>query len=234
MLVYKQIQGNEDPKEVLLNEIDIWVQVYDIPKGCVSEIILQSIANHVGCFVKTDPANFNGPWKSYYRVRVRMDVYKPLKRRMRIKWEGGQWSWVNFKYERLGTFCFVCGKIGHSDRDCSVVYANMGREVERAYGTWLRAPNKNSKPEIGSRWLRNVEGSNNREETGENLNMAAKGATMGANEAKFQESETSVAKNQEEFGQITITTRNLGVTGLGGKIQKKQICWERLAGRGVM
>lgn len=60
MLVYKQIARDEDPKEVMSNEVDIWVQIYDLPKGFVSEAILQSIANYIGGFVKSDPANFNG------------------------------------------------------------------------------------------------------------------------------------------------------------------------------
>lgn len=74
-----------------------------------------------------------------------LDIDKPLKRRMKIKREGGTWSWINFKYERLSTFCFVCGILGHSERDCGVVYANPGKEIEKAYGTWLRAPGKNIK-----------------------------------------------------------------------------------------
>lgn len=60
MIVYKQIAGDEDPKEIILNEVDIWVRVYDIPKGFVSGTILQSIANYIGCFVKSDPVNLNG------------------------------------------------------------------------------------------------------------------------------------------------------------------------------
>lgn len=68
-----------------------------------------------------------------------MNVLRPLKRRMKIKREGGSWSWINFKYERLGTFYFVCGILGHAKRDGNVVYENLGKEVERAYGMWLRA-----------------------------------------------------------------------------------------------
>lgn len=82
MLVYKQIAGEEDPQVVPLNKADIWIQVYDVPKGFVSESILQSIANFIGCFVKSDPMNLNGIWKTYYRIRVKIDVSKPLKRRM--------------------------------------------------------------------------------------------------------------------------------------------------------
>ncbi|KAL8127393.1 hypothetical protein AgCh_014346 [Apium graveolens] len=85
-----------------------------------------------------------------------MDITKPLKRRMKIKREGGAWSWVNFKYERLSTFCFVCGILGHSERDCVVTYANPDKVIDKAYGVWLRAPMGNMKNQnIGSRWLRN-------------------------------------------------------------------------------
>lgn len=51
--------------------------------------------------------------------------------------------------------------MGHSDRDCGVVYANPDKEIDRAYGPWLRAPSKNNQSHsIGARWMRNgVEGS---------------------------------------------------------------------------
>ncbi|XP_074356284.1 uncharacterized protein LOC141695984 [Apium graveolens] len=60
MLVYKQIARVEDPKAVPLNKVDIWVQVYDVPNGFVSESIFQSIANYIGSFVKSDTTNLNG------------------------------------------------------------------------------------------------------------------------------------------------------------------------------
>lgn len=65
--------------------MDIWVQIYDLPNGMLSDRILQSIGNFVGTFVKMDPLHINGVWKMYVRVRVTMDVDKSLKRRMKIK-----------------------------------------------------------------------------------------------------------------------------------------------------
>lgn len=69
-----------------------------------------------------------------------MDLDKKLKRRMKVKREGGYWSSVNFKYERLSTFCFVCGIVGHSDRDFGMVYTNPDKDITRAHDVWLRAP----------------------------------------------------------------------------------------------
>lgn len=72
---------------------------------------------------------------------------------MRIKREGGDWSWVNFKYERLSIFCFVCGQMGHSERDFGIVYANPEAVIPRAYGVWLRAPTKNSHNQNQAKWV---------------------------------------------------------------------------------
>lgn len=156
LLVVNRLQASENPHMVKLQETEIWVQVYDIPRGLLSENILKSVGDSIGRYIKSDPLNFNGAWKSFVRVRVAMDVEKPLKRRMKIKREGTEGSWINFKYERLSTFCFVCGRLGHSERECNVVYANPDKIVARAYGTWLRAPSKNASMNTVSRWLRNT------------------------------------------------------------------------------
>lgn len=205
MLVYKQLLGGASAQDISLNEMDIWVQLYDIPKGFVTEKIFQSIGNYIGRHLKSDPLNLNGLWKQYYRIRVKIDVSKPLKRRMKIKRDGGEWSWINFKYERLGTFCFVCGTLGHAERECDVVYANPGVEVPRAYGSWLRATGRNSRTSAGSRWLRNGEGGSSWSDTGGNTAIPATGSEMQQNATKNKE---LVTENLEDVGTITITARN--------------------------
>lgn len=133
-LILHQLGDGEDPNTVHLQDVEMWVQVYDIPRGLLSENILRSIGTSIGKFVKMDANTLDGVWKSFVRIRVTLNVQKPLKRRLKSKREGDGWSWINFKYERLGTFCFVCGILGHSERDCSIVYANPYKVVERAYG----------------------------------------------------------------------------------------------------
>ncbi|KAL8107899.1 hypothetical protein AgCh_024343 [Apium graveolens] len=128
---------------------------------------------------------------------------------MKIKRAGGDWSWVHFKYERLTTFCFVCGKLGHSERDYNVVYANPGKELERTYGTWLRAPSKNIKTETTSRWLRNGKGKGN----WGGSNMSATGSGKEENEAKFKEDGQLVVTKLENNSRIMAKARNQEITG---------------------
>lgn len=174
------LQENEDPHNISFNKVDIWVQVYDLPNGFISDKILKSIGNYIGGFVKADPANMNGMWKLYVRIRVTIDVNATLKRKIKIKRAGGDWSWVSFKYERLSTFCFVCGMLGHSERVSGIVYANLDKVIDRAYGTWLRAPNKNMRTQnVGAKWLRSGNGDDHAWGTPENKMNSSQAAHGG-------------------------------------------------------
>lgn len=206
-LVYKQVNGTEDLQTMELNKVEIWVQVHDVPKGFISENIMKSVGMYVGKYMKSDPANFDGTWKPYARIRVVLDIQKPLRRRMKIKREGGAWSWLNFKYERLGTFCFVCGILGHTERECNVVYENPEKEIERAYGVWLRAQTRNSKNGIGARWLINSDGGGKW-----SGNLGATGNQSKSSEekevARFVEKEGIIREKIGDQGAVVVTSRN--------------------------
>lgn len=90
------------------------------------------------------------------RVRVSIDVRKPLKRRMRIKKTGGEWIWIDFKYERLNIFCFICGLLGHTEKQCPKLYECSTGEIVKAYGHWMKAPNRRNQMNSGERWLRST------------------------------------------------------------------------------
>ncbi|XP_060974462.1 uncharacterized protein At4g02000-like [Cannabis sativa] len=112
------LQRGEDPRLITLNEVDMWVQLHDLRSGFKTVTVDKDVANYVGKFVQSDEKNFMGLWWDYLRVRVTLNVTKPLKRRMKLCNTNGIEFWTNFKYEHLPTFCFICGIMGHSESFC--------------------------------------------------------------------------------------------------------------------
>ena len=49
----------------------------------------------------------------------------------------GEKFWVNFKYERLPTFYFLCGKLGNDDKHC-LAFTDR-QNTPKQYGEWLKA-----------------------------------------------------------------------------------------------
>lgn len=46
--------------------------------------------------------------------------------------------------------------MGHSERDCGLFHANSSKEIDRAYGVWMRKPGNNVKIQnLGAKWLSN-------------------------------------------------------------------------------
>lgn len=99
VLLVKKLEGNEQLSEIKFSDLYIWVQIYDLPIGFNSEFIFKSIGNYVGKFLASDSKNVNSLWKNYQRIKVALDVKRPLKSKMRIKKAGGDWVWIKFKYE---------------------------------------------------------------------------------------------------------------------------------------
>ena len=67
---------------------------------------------------------------------------------------GGDWVWIDLIYERLPTFCFICGIIGHLDRNCPSLYEKEAGEINKQFCSWLRAQHRRHNQSSGERWLR--------------------------------------------------------------------------------
>lgn len=97
------------------------------------------MGNYLGKYIESDQNNFVGVWRDYLHVRVSISLDVPLKRRMKLKKSAEQWCWVNFKYEAILTFCFICGMIGHSEKFYERIFGTPLEMIEKPYGIWMRA-----------------------------------------------------------------------------------------------
>ncbi|KAL8498187.1 hypothetical protein ACS0TY_021501 [Phlomoides rotata] len=88
--------------------------IYDLPHGYISEKVGVQLGNFVGKFMEYDKSNHGAAWLSYVRIWVEIDTMSPLKCWKKISQKNGEPFLVHLKYEKLGTFCFVCGLLGHT------------------------------------------------------------------------------------------------------------------------
>ena len=89
----------------------------------------------------------NQEGSTFMRIRIGVNLTKPLCRGRKIHHEDGEIGWVRFKYERLPNMCYWCSQLTHSDKECDLWVRSKGSltENDRQYGAWLRAPTFNSR-----------------------------------------------------------------------------------------
>lgn len=132
----------------------MWIQIHDLPKGFMSKVVGKQLGDFFGEFVQYDAKNNSSIWMEYMRIKIRVDVRKPLKRRKKIKRKNGTEFMVTCKYERLGEFCFICGLMSHTERFCRRNIDKQSDESAKEWGAWLRAAPRRGMNQVMSKWLR--------------------------------------------------------------------------------
>lgn len=83
-LVLNTVKTGEDPVNVMLNEIEFWIQIHGLPVGYMTEVVGKQLGNFFGTFVQYDAKNNSSIWREYMRIRIKMDVRKPIKRKKKL------------------------------------------------------------------------------------------------------------------------------------------------------
>lgn len=61
----RRLKLGENPRSVPLNNLELWVQVYYLKVGFMTERVITEIGNSLGGFVSSCPSNFTGAWREY-------------------------------------------------------------------------------------------------------------------------------------------------------------------------
>lgn len=119
LILLKEADGDEQPDQVNLFQSPFWVRIKNLPFNSRSDEIIRALVGNMGEIleIEEDILGFG----KYRRVKVMLDVTKPLRRFRRMKDNKGKEIVVDFAYERLPFFCFACGVMGHSEKDCQFV-----------------------------------------------------------------------------------------------------------------
>ena len=141
LVILQWIEEEEAIEEVDFGATSFWVQLHGLPVRRINPEVASILGSSLG---KVDPISAgeaHAEGGHAMRIRVSIDITNPLCRGRLTRSEKGCEAWISFKYERLSNFCYWCGQVTHSDKDCAYWLCNKDKlKVEdQQYGPWLRA-----------------------------------------------------------------------------------------------
>jgi hypothetical protein len=125
--------------ELEFEKAAFWVRMFNLPLACMSKDMGMRIGSTMGDVEEVEVDEDGVGWGEYLRVRVVLDLTKPLSRGRFLHIRDKE-VWIDFKYEKIPRFCFKCGTVRHGGRGC---IAPEGRKAlrnggEAQFGPWLR------------------------------------------------------------------------------------------------
>ncbi|KAK9986717.1 hypothetical protein SO802_031668 [Lithocarpus litseifolius] len=141
LVALKRVQQYTDVKGIEFDSASFWIQVHDLPLSGMTLEVVKDIVSTAGTIINCEAENEEYVGGNFMRVRVNVDLTKPLCRGRKLGFSSGVDSWVSFKYERLPNVCYWCGRLTHHDKDCSLWQKSKGslKKGEQQFGPWLRA-----------------------------------------------------------------------------------------------
>ncbi|XP_042954597.1 uncharacterized protein LOC122291010 [Carya illinoinensis] len=127
-------------REMVFDKETFWLQIHNMPLGCMSMEWGNQIGSSVGRVLEVDVEEDGTGWGRYLRVKLQLALMKAIPRGRFINVEQTK-HWVYFRYENLPRICLKCGWFVHGEMGCMATHADQAVEggSEPQFGSWLRA-----------------------------------------------------------------------------------------------
>ncbi|KAF7841214.1 uncharacterized protein G2W53_003512 [Senna tora] len=102
-----------------VGKVAIWLRFTGVPMEFICNRVAYSLGQLAGEVIQLDPLNDKEENIQVLRVKVMLDLEKPLLMGAFLPIYNGQKVWVTCTPERAYRVCEQCGRLGHLDRDCN-------------------------------------------------------------------------------------------------------------------
>ncbi|CAM8892644.1 unnamed protein product [Rhodiola kirilowii] len=108
------------PEEFIMNKLGVWAQLHNLPVGAVlnDKECGEKLAGYIGKFIKVSQSEVDGARKRFIRVRVEIEIDKPIVTGFLLRRLNRDPQWISVKYERLPESCAMCGRLCHETEKC--------------------------------------------------------------------------------------------------------------------
>ncbi|KAK2419791.1 hypothetical protein QL285_030612 [Trifolium repens] len=127
---------NTDPTTLDFDHAPTWIQLWGLPAHCKTKQMGISIGELLGNVEAAETYEYPGK-KLIIKIKVAINVHKPINPGILIGNAKDGTHWIDFRYENLPLFCFICGLVGHAENLCQ--NKDMAIESETPLGPWLRS-----------------------------------------------------------------------------------------------
>ncbi|KAM0872458.1 hypothetical protein ACQ4PT_038703 [Festuca glaucescens] len=147
VVILSEFEDCMQPSELKFDRLQMWARVLNLPFNLGDKKWWLPIAHQIDKLTKEVYFDHVG---GYLRVRVTVDVAKPLRRCILIDSARRQKvDMYDVQYEQIPHFCFSCGRLGHSDLLCPTPGTRDANGL-LPFGKGLRAMDERKKYSEGS------------------------------------------------------------------------------------
>lgn len=112
LLSLKAIDGCTLPLKMDFSKKKLWIQLYNLPLGCMNADVGMQIGKSIGTVVKCDIDEDGIAWGKVIHVCIELDLQHTITQGRTINIKGNR-LWVPLTYEKLPRVCFRCKKLIH-------------------------------------------------------------------------------------------------------------------------
>ncbi|XP_026425214.1 uncharacterized protein LOC113321518 isoform X2 [Papaver somniferum] len=124
LMVIERCDDDLLPKEYEFKYVWFWIQIHGLPISMLNNKKIYNMAKKFG-----NPQNITdedaAKWGKYARIRVRIDITKPLPKEMKVTFASKKIRTNQFRYEKLPKLCYFCGLFGHAMKQCPVLSSSI-------------------------------------------------------------------------------------------------------------
>lgn len=112
LFLVEDFDGRLSPSKISFDRASFWVRMLHLPLVCMGKEVGKKIGASVRVVEEVDTDADVVGWGKFLRVKILIDLSKPLSRGRMLKLQGES-TWIAFQYESLLKYCFQCGVIQH-------------------------------------------------------------------------------------------------------------------------